>query len=644
MKKLLGSLSTKIDHFLADPRLSQVEIIRKRVAFDWTLGSTFSVFLLTIFAFFMGVRILGIFGLVLLVYYAIIIPFFRKHNFDFYQAFFLAATILTAFVFILIFGGYMNSAGLIFVGLNCVISSLLMKSQRTAFFLFFLYIFTIIALAILDPYLHNHPDITPKINFLFFIINTIWMSAIQMFFVITYLKERNKYQLAETNRLKELDNVKTGLFTSISHEFRTPITLITGMADQIPHKDVLTINSIKIIKKHSSKLLNLVNQILDLAKIDSKAIKTHFIQTDIIDFLKYSLESYHSSAFSKEIQLTFNSNVEELNMDFDREKMEGIISNLVSNAIKYTPSAGKISLNVNYRANKKLDQIRSGEFLEIIIEDSGIGISAEKQLKIFDKYYQVNDESDIKYEGYGIGLTIVKEYVKLLNGEIFVQSEIGKGSQFKVVLPVTRNFELALSVKDDKIETPDIVPDNIEIIETENQTIVLIVEDNEDVMNYLYTLLSDKYHIIKANNGKTGLEKALEYVPDIILSDVMMPEMDGIEFLKKVKEDIRTSHIPFVILTAKADIQSRLEGLEYGAEAYLVKPFNKQELFIRLKKLLDLRKILQKRYQSNELEKEQESYFTKFEDQFIRKVQEAIDAHLDDELFTIKELCRELAM
>ena len=381
---------------------------------------------------------------------AIIIPFFRKHNFDFYQAIFLAATILTAFVFILIFGGYMNSAGLIFVGLNCVISSLLMKSQRTAFFLFFLYIFSIIALAILDPYLHKHPDITPKTNFLFFIINTIWMSAIQMFFVITYLKERNNYQLAETNRLKELDNVKTGLFTSISHEFRTPITLITGMADQIPHKDVLTINSIKIIKKHSSKLLNLVNQILDLAKIDSKAIKTHFVQTDIIDFLKYSLESYHSSAFSKEIQLTSDSNIEKLIMDFDQEKLEGIISNLVSNAIKYTPSGGKISLEVNYQVNE--NRMRSSESLEIIIEDNGIGIPAEKISRIFDKYYQVNDRSGIKNEGYGIGLTIVREYVKLLNGEIFVQSEIGQGSQFKILLPVTRDSELFSSEKDDDIE------------------------------------------------------------------------------------------------------------------------------------------------------------------------------------------------
>ena len=413
MKELVFSLSIRIDRFLADPELSQVEIIRKRVAFNWTLGSVFSILILTTLAYVVGADIIGHFGVVLIIFYTIEIPLFRKHNYDFYQAIFLAVIILTAFVFVLIFGGITNSAGLIFVGLTCVISSILMKSVRTAYILFFLYVFTIIGLAVLNSFLTNHPDITPRINFIFFIINTIWMSAAMMFFIIEYLTERNKYQLAETNRLQEIDKAKSELFTSITHEFRTPITLISGMADQIPPGRTETTEAVAQIKKQSKKLLNLVNQILDLAKIDSNTIKTQFIQGNIIDFLKYLFESFHSAADSKGIQFHTKFAIDELEMDFDPEKLEAIVVNLVSNAIKFTQEGKAVIVIVN--EDKK-------GFLEILVKDTGLGIPADEIDNIFKRFYQIKRNN--YQEGNGIGLTIVKEFLNLMNGRIEVNSEL----------------------------------------------------------------------------------------------------------------------------------------------------------------------------------------------------------------------------
>jgi signal transduction histidine kinase/DNA-binding response OmpR family regulator len=633
LKSIFLLSAKEIQRFTADPRLSQIELMRKQVAFNWTIGSFVSVILLTGLAYFLGARIIGHFGLVLIVMYAIDLPLFRKHNYDFYQAIFLALVILTAFIFMLIFGGYTHSAGLVFVGLTCVISSTLMRSLKAAFALFILYVATILGLAVMKPYLRPHPDITPEINFTFFIVNTIWMSAVMMFFVIEYLTQRNKYQLAETRRLQELDKAKSDLFASISHEFRTPLTLINGMANQIIDTGSSASGSAHQIVKQSKKLLHLVNQILDLGRIDSNTLQSHFIQSDVIRYLKYLSEPFHSAADSKGLAFQVKMAIDELEMDFDPEKLEGIVVNLIFNAIKFTDSGGSIMLAV--------DKSRDG-FLEISVRDSGIGIEEREHQRIFDRFYQANPGH--YQEGNGLGLTIVREYAQLAKGRVEVESEPGKGSTFKVRLPITRVAPSQDPVMDENRMSESPVPATVPAPSGGIKPLLLIIDDHQEITDYLSILLRDQYDIIRADTGKKGYDLVLLKVPDIIISDVMMPEMDGFDFLKKLKSDFRISHIPVLLLTARADRSSVLQGLELGAEAYLIKPFDRQELFIRLRKLLDLRKILQDRYRRFEPGTSEPDPRFQLEDQFMQKVHRVIEENLDNESFDIHALCREVGV
>ncbi len=627
------TVNNKLDQFIADPALSQIEMMRKRVAFNWTIGSVISVTVLTVLAYFINADIIGHFGMVLLLFYSIELPLFKLHNFDFYQSIFLGVVILTAFVFMLIFGGYTYSAGLVFVGLTCVMSSILMKSVKVAFLLFSLYVVTILALAVLNPYLTPHPDITPQINFTFFIINTIWMSAAMMFFIISYLTERNKYQIAETFRLQELDEAKNQLFTNITHEFRTPITLISGLVGEIKSKDGETVKSLDQIKNQSRKLLNLVNQILNLAKIDSNTMHTHYIQADVLEFLRYLVESFHSKAESKGLTFAIDFHLEELLMDFDQDKLEAIVTNLVGNAIKFTPKGGEVSIAAS---------MENEDHLLIQVRDTGIGINETEKEKIFQRFYQGKEDS--YQEGNGIGLTIVKEFVSLMNGTLQLCSTSGVGSTFTVCLPVKNDAPIQSIEPEKNIDKLLYNEDAGQDEFADELPLLLIIDDHPDIVNYLKKIVKGQYRIIEANDGIAGFNKAVEFIPDIILSDVMMPKMDGFEFLKKVKSEFRTSHIPVLMLTAKADRQAKLEGLQLGAEAYLLKPFDKEELLVRLRKLLDLRETLRAKYQQVNLEATKLQESGNPEDQFIYKVGQVIDKHLDDDSFNIAKLCRELGM
>jgi len=634
MKTILASSNKKIDTFLGSSHLSKIEFMRKRVAFNWTLGSLISIIILTILAYAMDADIIGYFGITLLLFYVIIIPLYKNRNYDLYQALFLAAIIITAFIYMLLFGGYTHSAGLAFVGLTCVISSTLNKSVKAAFLLFLLYVATIIGLAILDPFLKPHPDITPSINFTFFIINTIWISAAMMFFINTYLADRNEYQLAETNRLQELDDAKTQLFTNITHEFRTPITLIDGMADQIKDSDPETKSAVRMIRKQSKRLLSLVNQILDLAKIDANTLKVHLVNADIMEYLRCQVESFRSAAESKEIEFKVAMPFKELTMDFDQEKLGAIAVNLLNNALKFTEKGGAI----NIRVDKLPD-----DFLILEVEDTGIGIAPEDQQKIFDRFFQVKGEQYM--EGNGIGLTIVREYVNLLGGKIDLKSEEGQGTIFRVMLPIT-NDAPSIDIEDqlaDQLDSNHVstLEDSIEV---DDHPLLLVIDDNREIVEYLRKLLGHLYRVIASNDGQEGLEIAKKHIPDIIISDVMMPKMDGFKFLNKIKSDIATSHIPVLMLTAKADQDSKLEGLSLGADAYLTKPFDREELLVRLKKLIEMRKMLHERFRKLNSHANDPRASVDIEDQFMNRIAAIIDENLDDENFNIKKLCLETGM
>lgn len=478
-----------------------------------------------------------------------------------------------------------------------------------------------------------------------------WLSYTVLLFLLFYLVYgillRRKLAQAEVIRLLDLDLVKTRIYTNLTHEFRTPLTVISGIADHIlshPSGENMK-EGLPMIKRNSSQLLKLINQMLDLSKLESGRLTAKMIHDNILGYLKYLTESFHSLADSKDIRLHLLHGFEELYMDFDPEKIQAIFSNLVGNAVKFTPPGGNIYIKIEKSTCGEM-----GEFLEIKVKDTGKGIPSEHLPYIFDRFYQVDDSDTRSDEGTGIGLALTKELIHLMMGTIEVSSQIGKGSEFTLWLPIKKEAPKG-NVRELASESRLTVSDFVEASAfgkaedyEESLPIALLVEDNEDVLSYLEICLQGKYRIQKARNGLQGIQIAIEMIPDIIVSDVMMPEKDGYEVVERLKKDERTSHIPIILLTAKADLESRLEGLERGADAYLSKPFEKKELEVRLRKLIEVRQKLTARYGTLDPEGTPETPAEIQEDVFLRKLRSVMEDNLESEEFGIGELCKELAV
>ena len=365
------------------------------------------------------------------------------------------------------------------------------------------------------------------------------------------------------------------------------------------------------------------------------------IHGDIRKFIYYLSESFQSLAENTNIDLIVSRQTEAIFTDYDPDKLMHIISNLLSNALKFTPAGGCVYVDVGNAIEEKK------EVVKITVRDTGRGIPTESVEKIFERFYQVPDKYD-QTPGTGLGLALTSELIKLMKGEIRVNSKEGKGTEFTVVLPVN----VKAKVSDDHgisailPETFDtVIPKPGTNLEGENypehsgeKPLLLIVEDNSDVVEYLLSVLDKQYDIELASNGKAGLEKALKIIPDIILSDVMMPQMDGFEMLMQLKKDIRTDHIPVVILTARGDLDSKLTGLETGADHYLVKPFSEKELLLKLHNLLELRKNMQKQLGILPVKNHQGDPHFLQEKQFIEKINSYIDSRLDDGEFGISDI------
>ena len=476
------------------------------------------------------------------------------------------------------------------------------------------------------------------------------------------LKAQLNFEHLEAKRVKELDTIKTQLYTNITHEFRTPLTIILGMAQQIANKPGENFrNGMDMIIRNGQNLLKLVNEMLDLSKLETGKMSLNLVNGDMINFLRYIVESFHSLAESQKKQFHFLSDIDNLYVAYDPEKVRQIVSNLLSNALKFTPEKGNIYISVN---EQMVPTHPSRTCLIIKVKDTGIGIPEEQLPHIFDRFYQSDNSHTRKAEGTGIGLALTKELVKLMEGEITVKSPPSgnnKGSEFTVALPLTKvpgsieNTGAAfLKTAGDEKKQAVLVPQNKIVISKEQdpaKPLVLLVEDNADVVAYTASCLPD-YRLAVANDGKEGFEIAKEIIPDLIVTDVMMPFVDGFELCRLLRSDEHTSHIPIVMLTAKADIESKLEGLNTGADAYLEKPFNKEELLIRINKLLELRKKLQQHYlreaglfssdisSSASREIKEIKPVDKREDEFVRRVREAIELHLTDTNFTVEQLCR----
>lgn len=453
-------------------------------------------------------------------------------------------------------------------------------------------------------------------------------------------KLSRKLAVAESNRLKEMDQLKSSLYTNVTHEFRTPLTVILGMADHLQAKaedqqwqDAA--RPLEMIQRNGNNLLRLVNEMLDLARLESGHLQLELVQSDVIPYLKYLSESFHSLAQEKHIDLTVYSEIEELIMDFDVAKLAVIMSNLLANALKFTPERGKVIIHLNEGS------AAGRRHFFIKVKDNGDGIAEAAIPRIFDRFYQGDHSATRLHEGTGIGLALTKELVELMGGTIAVRSAPGKGSEFLVKLPVTTDAPTIPAAR----EYLDIIPPAVPVLETivggedddQQLPLVLIIEDNWDVANYLKIALGPTYQCLHAANGGQGLDIAFAEIPDLIICDVMMPGMDGFEVCSILKTDERSNHIPIIMLTARVGVEDRLTGLSQGADAYLAKPFEKEELLIRLDNLIGVRKRLQQKYSSQLVSSSAPANPV---EQFLVTAEEIILEHLEEEEFSVDDLAR----
>ncbi len=454
----------------------------------------------------------------------------------------------------------------------------------------------------------------------------------------------------QAKKIQEIDKIKSRFFANISHEFRTPLTLIQSpikkrLSEATDPKDV---RELSIVYQNSTRLLQLVNQLLDISKIESGSITLRASKTELITTLKPMAEAFQSLAEVKMVDLIIDFPALAIPIYVDREKLEKIINNLLSNAFKFTPQGGEINFNVRSFAP---DQYFKEGFVEIRVKDSGIGIAKEHQQKVFSRFYQVDNSQTRSYEGTGIGLAITKEFVELHHGEIALASEPGIGTCFTVRLPLGNLFllpdelteyEPAAQEVTDGIEIP--VKEEAELMPSEYTETLLIIEDNTDLRYYIKENLPQHLHILEAGDGAVGIELALSEIPDLIISDLMMPHVDGLQVCTKLKADERTSHIPIILLTAKTDIESKLEGLNTGADDFIPKPFDMDELKLRVRNLIGLKKKLQEKYANQIILKPKKLPVQSMDERFLEKALAIVENHMNNTNFGVDIFARETGM
>ena len=415
-----------------------------------------------------------------------------------------------------------------------------------------------------------------------------------LFIALAYRFKHSAKEKAEAAKFVEMDNIKSRFFANISHEFRTPLTLMLGPLKQMEENNMEPGQQKKytrIMRRNGERLLQLINQLLDLSKLESGKMELSVEKTDITGLLKAIGNSFESLAEEKQINYHLHFPEENMVGFVDKDKLEKIVVNLLSNAFRFTAPNGTVSFSVE----------NDGKRLRFTVQDNGVGMPKEQLNKIFDRFHQVAGTEG----GTGIGLSLAKELLQVHKGQISVQSETGRGSSFRVSIPIAAESYDKPRVNPSASSTvvPAYFTGNGSSLESEEEIIndpalplVLIAEDNKDLQQFIADILRNHFQVQVAANGKIAWQLATEQVPDCIVTDVMMPEMDGIEFCKRIKEEPATSHIPVIMLTAKAGSSSRMEGLQTGADDYLVKPFDGPELVIRIQNLIDQRRQLRERY------------------------------------------------
>jgi signal transduction histidine kinase/DNA-binding response OmpR family regulator/ligand-binding sensor domain-containing protein len=458
------------------------------------------------------------------------------------------------------------------------------------------------------------------------------------------LRHESELSKQEMNRLAALDQLKSRFFAYIAHEFKTPLTIIMGLSELI--KEGTHLNNPKEyaqpILRESKHMLRLIEEILDVSQLEDGSIQLRFERGNLFDFLQQTLATYHTILTSRQVQLEFPSTVPVLEMDFDPVRLRYILNNLLSNAIHYTPKGGHIRLFIHELTT---------ETITLSLSDTGRGIEEDKLPFIFDKYFRATQDHD-NTQHHGLGLSFVRELVLLMKGNIWVESTLHHGTTFFIQLPLFSKF-----VSEKELASPPLaLPPNPELPVTngpidKDAPLLLVVDDNPTILEYLRICLHPHFHLLFAQNGEEGLKMAIEQIPDLLLSDVMMPVMDGLEMVQQLKQNPLTSHIPAVLLSAKSSLQDRLQGQQIGADSYLAKPFHNEELILTLKNLHLLQQTWKKRYQPlqsnlNDLPYQQpmplefEAKSIESTDQFMKNLYEVFEANFSSEAFDINQLCK----
>ncbi|MCP4220693.1 MAG: response regulator [bacterium] len=512
------------------------------------------------------------------------------------------------------------------------------------------------------------------------------------------LESQTLQLIEQSQKLKEMDKIKSNFFANISHEFRTPLTLIMGPMEQImdetpneTHK-----KKMELMLRNSQRLLTLINQLLDLSRFDSDRIKLQAASHDIVAFLKGIVSSFQLLASQWKITLDFVSPEETVSLYYEPLKLEEVFCNLLLNAFKFTPAGGTVTVAARLPAGDEIRDKKNADaanshnprYLEISVADTGVGIPREQLVHIFDRFYQAKGDNGSDTKGTGIGLALTKELVSLHHGKIDAHSVEGEGTEFIIRLPLgsahLESGELApINAETVSAETPgemtkrlgsgepgDLRPKRLPGDETAAETtketpgtgegeaheefdgeqqvqhrnVILVVEDNEEMRAYIREPLEAEYTVREAVNGKEGIRLAREIIPDLIISDIMMPEADGYQLARELKKDVRTSHIPIILLTAKASEGSMVEGLETGADDYITKPFNTRILNVRIRNLIELRAGLQQKIQRQMLLQPEEIAVSSVDREFIKELQGAIRKNISDVDFGVDQLGKVLIM
>ncbi|MDA3880837.1 MAG: ATP-binding protein [Prolixibacteraceae bacterium] len=474
-----------------------------------------------------------------------------------------------------------------------------------------------------------------------------------IFYVIQMIikRERNKFMIQqerlETSKQHEMDMMKLKFFTNISHEFRTPLTLILSPLERLIHSldNESHKKQLRLIQRNAKRLLNLVNQLLDFRKLEVQGLTLDVSQGDLVSFTRDTISSFSDLTETRNIEMVFESNVEHLTAYFDYDKIEKILFNLISNAFKFTSENGIITVKLNAdEATKDHPQV------QISVEDTGIGIPVDKQEMIFERFVQNEPHKTSKIvSGSGIGLSLTREFVQMHNGNVTVISTPGKGSTFTVVLPLKDEFEIQkantemlkqhFSTSNSYIEEEKGTKANASLEK------ILLVEDNPDIRFYLKDNLKADYQVFEAENGDKAWEMIPEIMPGLIVSDIMMPgELDGLGLCRQVKSDNRTSHIPVILLTARTSDQQKCEGLESRADDYITKPFNFELLELRIKSLIEQRRQMQRLFQKNFDIQPSEIAITSLDDKFLKKVKDITEANMQEPDFSVEKLSTEVGI